>query len=102
MIEYADYIGFAAGVIFGSSGLVQAFKIFKLKGGESISVLNYAMMITGMSLWSVYALMHGAWMFVVWNTLAIILQFVVIGLTIYYSRKKYYLQPKYERRHERR
>lgn len=98
MLEYADYIGFAAGTIFGLSGIAQAVKIHKLKGGESISILNYAMMITGMSLWSIYAFLQGAWMFVIWNSLAIVLQLIVVGLTLYYARHKYYLLPKYERR----
>lgn len=102
MIEYADYIGFIAGSIFGLSGIAQAFKIYKMKGGDSISLLNYGMMITGMSLWSVYAALNNAWMFVAWNSLAIVIQVIVISMTLYYARKRMFEQPKYERRnHER-
>ena len=88
MIEYADYIGFVAGLIFSTSSISQAIKIYRIKGGESISILTYTMMITGMSLWTYYAALHSAWMFVIWNTLATILQLVVIGMTIYYAQKK--------------
>ncbi len=98
MLEYANYIGFAAGLIFGLSGIAQAVKIYKLKGGDSVSLLNYTMMITGMFLWTIYAALYNAWVFVFWNSFAISIQVIVISLTLYYSRKRYYLQPKYERR----
>jgi uncharacterized protein with PQ loop repeat len=98
MIEYADYIGLIAGLIFSTSSITQAIKIIKMKGGESISVMTYAMMIAGMSLWTVYAVMHEAWMFVFWNSLAIVMQLVVIGLTIYYTSKRRVMPDRYERR----
>lgn len=101
MLEYTDHIGFIAGIIFGLSGIAQAVKIYKLKGGDSVSLLNYTMMITGMILWTIYATLHEAWMFVFWNSFAISIQMIVIALTLYYARKRYYLQPKYERRQPR-
>ena len=60
--------------------------------------MTYVMMITGMTLWSVYAVMHEAWMFVVWNSLAVVLQFVVIGMTLYYARRRAAMPEQYDRR----
>ena len=98
MIEYADIIGLIAGLVFSTSSIAQAVKIIKMKGGEHISIITCSMMITGMALWTVYAVLHGAWMFVVWNSLAIVMQFVVIGLTLYYEHKRRLLPKVYERR----
>nr|MBI1231933.1 hypothetical protein [Cytophagales bacterium] len=101
MIEYVDYIGFIAGLIFSLSGIAQARKIIRYKGGESISLLHYTMMIIGMSLWSVYAILHEAWMFVLWNSVAITLQLAVVILTLHYERKRQQLPEQYDRRKDR-
>ena len=86
MIEYVEYIGFIAGFIFSISGISQALRIIKLKNADAVSITTYIMLLTSMSLWLWYGILYQLWMFVFWNSVAIFIKLIVLGLKIRYNR----------------
>ena len=88
MIEYVEYIGFVAGFIFSISSITQAIRIIRLKSADAVSITTYMLLITSMSLWLLYGIVYQLWMFVFWNTVAICIKLIVLGLKLYYIKQE--------------
>lgn len=53
---YIELIGFLAAILTTAAFVPQAYKIWKTKSAQGVSLSMYLIMFTGVSLWGVYGL----------------------------------------------
>ena len=75
-----DVLGYTAAIFATGSFIPQVWKTWRTRSAEDISFLMLFLHITGMVLWGTYGFLMGAAPIVVANAIAIVLDFVLIGL----------------------
>lgn len=77
--------------LFGTLGALgnvpQAIKIFRRKSAKDISILSYAIFMTGCAIWVLYGIEIAALPLVISNGLALIIQSVVVIGWFKYGRE---------------
>ena len=51
---YIELIGFIAAILTTAAFVPQAYKIWKIKSAQGVSLTMYLIMFTGVSLWGIY------------------------------------------------
>ena len=80
-------IGIAAGVLTSTSMLPQLAKLVKEKKAEAISPVMLIVLISGLSLWTVYGFMKNDWPIIITNVFAWIVNVVLLVLRQVYKNK---------------
>lgn len=54
---YTELIGFVAAILTTTAFIPQAYKIWKTKSADGVSLTMYLIMLTGVILWEIYGLL---------------------------------------------
>ena len=80
------------GIILSIGYIPQIAKTIKTKSAEDFSALYFSSLVLGiflMELYAIYNAIHGvAYMFLITNTISLVLTSIMLVLTIYYQKKK--------------
>lgn len=71
-------IGITAGVLTTAANLPQAIKIIRTNSVKDISALTYALLFTGLSLWTWYGIMRNDWPIIVCNGISAFLSGTIL------------------------
>ncbi len=82
-------IGTAAALCSMASFAPQLVKIWREKQAGGISIRMYAVTATGFALWTTYGVFIGRWPIAASNVICLILSTAVLGLAIYFKRRRH-------------
>ena len=82
-----NFIGFLAAICTTASFVPQAFKVYKTKRVEDISLGMFFLMSLGVALWDVYGFMINALPVTVANTITLVFSFYILSMKIKLGRK---------------
>ena len=85
-MDMHELLGYAAGVLTTFAVVPQISKAWKTRCADDISVFTVLMLIGGLSLWTTYGALTGAWPIVVTNGIGVALQVSLLCI-VFYDRK---------------
>ncbi len=85
-----NFIGFLAAVCTTASFIPQAFKVFKTKKVNDISLGMFLLMSVGVALWDVYGFVIGALPVIVANTITLVLSIYILIMKLKLNHKQSY------------
>lgn len=85
MIDSFEIIGLIAAVLTTSAYVPQAYKAWKTKSANSVSLAMYLIMLTGIILWLVYGIHLNSISMILANSVTIILTIVIIFFKLRYK-----------------
>ena len=75
---WVEFIGFLAAFLSTAAFVPQAYKIYKEKTAQGVSLSMYLVMLSGVLSWEIYGLMIGKWPVILANLIsASILLFII-------------------------
>jgi|TARA_B110001454_G_scaffold34362_1_gene33815 MtN3 and saliva related transmembrane protein len=77
-----EIIGFIAAAITTSAYMPQAYKIWKTKKAESVSLSMYLVMFLGISLWLIYGIVINKPSLIIANTLTLLIILMILYFKI--------------------
>ncbi|MGV8141031.1 MAG: SemiSWEET family transporter [Candidatus Woesearchaeota archaeon] len=75
------------GIVMSLAYFPQAYKIFKNKSSESISIISYCIFALGTSTWLVYGILTKSWIIILSFIPGVIGSWLVLILTVRYINK---------------
>jgi MtN3 and saliva related transmembrane protein len=87
-MDTTQIVGTAAGVLTAVSMLPQLIKIVREKKAEDVSIIMLVVLISGLSLWTVYGFMRDDMPIIVTNCFSILVNVSLLALRIKYSGTK--------------
>lgn len=81
----SEFVGFAAGTLTTLCWTPQAIKILRSRDAQSISLITQVTFVAGCSLWLLYGVMIGSASIVLFNTVTVALNVLIIGLKLRYD-----------------
>ena len=87
-MEMYELIGYCAGALTTFAVVPQIRKAVKTREANDISVIMVVTLICGLSLWTLYGVLTGAWPIVVTNGLAVVLNCFLLGVVFYDRRQR--------------
>ena len=85
MIDNYEIIGLIAAVLTTSAYVPQAYKAWKTKSADSVSLAMYLIMLTGIILWLVYGIHLNSISMILANSVTIVLTMVIIFFKLRYK-----------------
>ena len=85
LMEMEIWMSFV-GVSMSLAGIPQAYRMWKRKTSDDISLLLWLIMFHGIVWWLIYGLMINSLCLIITNIVSIIIDIVVIGMIIKYRR----------------
>lgn len=82
-----DILQLIGGMILSVGAIPQIEQIIRTKSVKDINLTSIITLIIGMILMQIYAVHAGLTMFIITNTISLLLAIVKLSLKIYYSRK---------------
>ena len=82
-----NFIGFLAAFCTTVSFVPQAFKIYRTRKADDISLGMFLLMTAGVALWDVYGFLIHALPVTVANTITLVLSFYILSMKIKLGRK---------------
>tara|TARA_B100000780_G_scaffold121002_1_gene84742 strand:+ start:124 stop:381 length:258 start_codon:yes stop_codon:yes gene_type:complete len=79
---YIEILGFLAAILTTSAYLPQAYKIWKTKNAESVSLTMYLVMFLGIFLWLIYSLFIKSFPLIIANTLTLLIVLFILYFKI--------------------
>ena len=79
---YVEILGFLAAILTTSAYLPQAYKIWKTKNAESVSLTMYLVMFLGIFLWLIYSLFIKSFPLIIANTLTLLIVLFILYFKI--------------------
>lgn len=80
-------IGISAGVLTSTSMLPQLLKLVKEKKADAISPVMLIILISGLTLWTVYGILRSDWPIIITNAFAWLVNAVLLIMRQIYKRK---------------
>jgi MtN3 and saliva related transmembrane protein len=87
-MDYIQILGLAAAVLTTLANIPQAVKIIKTKSTKSISSFTYALLFTGLVLWTVYGLIRSDLPLILANGLSSILAGIILSMKLLSEKNK--------------
>jgi MtN3 and saliva related transmembrane protein len=84
-MDWITVMGYIAGACTTTAFFPQAIKIVKTKHTKDLSLGMYAILTTGVLLWSVYGLVNHDWPLVIANTVTLVLSGWIFLLKLRYG-----------------
>jgi MtN3 and saliva related transmembrane protein len=78
----SEIVGFAAGTLTTVCWTPQAIKILRSRDARSISLITQVTFVTGCVLWLFYGLLIGSASIILFNTVTVVLNLLIIGLKL--------------------
>jgi MtN3 and saliva related transmembrane protein len=82
-MDWQDLLGYVAGALTTFAVVPQISKAWKTRAVNDISLLTVASLISGTTLWTVYGFITESWPIVVTNSIAALLNCILLGLVIH-------------------
>ena len=82
-----DILQLAGGLILSVGSIPQIEQIIRTKSVNDINLTSIITLIIGMVLMQIYAVHSGLTMFIITNTISLLLAIVKLGLKIHYTKK---------------
>lgn len=79
-------IGIAAGILTSISMVPQLRKVLKEKDVENLSPLMVAILLTGVSLWTVYGVMLSEWPIILSNAFSVLVNATLLGCYFFFRK----------------
>ena len=73
-----EWIGFLAAILTTGAYIPQAYKIWKTKNADGVSLTMYLVMLTGVSLWGIYGILIESYPIILANLVSFILLSTII------------------------
>lgn len=73
-----EWIGFLAAILTTAAYIPQAFKIWRTKNADGVSLTMYLVMLTGVSLWGVYGILIESYPIILANVVSFILLSTIV------------------------
>ncbi len=81
----SEIVGFAAGTLTTLCWTPQAIKILRSRDARSISLTTQITFVTGCTLWLLYGVLIGSASIILFNTVTVALNLVIIALKLRYD-----------------
>lgn len=81
---FVEWIGLLAAILTTAAYVPQAIKIWKTKNAEGVSLVMYWVMLTGISLWSIYGMLIESSPIILANGIS----FILLGMIIIFKLKQ--------------
>ena len=85
-MEWQELLGYAAGTLTTFAVVPQIRKAWKTRAVNDISVFTVVTLICGVSLWTVYGIVHTSWPIIITNGIAVLLNSFLLFLVFYEKR----------------
>ena len=82
---WVEFIGFIAAFLSTAAFVPQAYKIYKEKTAQGVSLTMYLVMLSGVLAWEVYGLMIGKWPVILANLISASILLFIIYVKIKYK-----------------
>jgi MtN3 and saliva related transmembrane protein len=82
-----DILQLAGGMILSVGAIPQIEQIIRTKSVKDINLTSIITLIIGMTLMQIYAVHSGLTMFIITNTISLLLSILKLALKIYYTKK---------------
>ena len=86
-MDKIQIIGIVGGILKDNSMLPQLIKVIKEKEAENVSLLMLIVLISGLSLWTVYGFMRDDWPIIATNLFSLLVNIVLTVFRIKYAGK---------------
>ncbi len=83
-----SHLGFVAAVCTTGAFVPQVLLVWRERGAPGLSIGMYLLFITGVVLWLLYGVAIKSWPVAVANGLTLILASSVLGMKLYFERKR--------------
>lgn len=80
------FIGISASIFTATSLIPQLIKLVQEKKTSGVSVVMLSILFAGLALWVYYGILKSDWIIIISNSFALIINFLIVFLTIQYSR----------------
>lgn len=87
-MEWQEILGYVAGAMTTFAVVPQIRKAWKTRAVDDISISTVIVLICGVSLWTVYGVIHQSWPIVITNGVAVILDGLLLFLVFYEKRNR--------------
>lgn len=77
-----EWIGFLAAILTTGAYIPQAYKIWKTKSADGVSLTMYLVMLTGVTLWGIYGILIESYPIIMANVISFILLGTIIGFKL--------------------
>lgn len=85
-MQWQELLGYVAGAMTTFAVVPQIRKAWRTKAVGDISVPTIVTLVCGVSLWTVYGVVHASWPIIVTNGIAVILDCFLLFLVFYEKR----------------
>lgn len=85
-MQTEQIIGISAGVLTGTSMLPQLVKLIKEKKADGISPVMLVILISGLTLWTLYGVMRNDWPIIVTNAFSWLVNVILLVLRQFYKK----------------
>ena len=86
-METATALGTVAGALTTFALLPQAYRIWRTRSADDVSLATFVTMSLGIALWTVYGVMIGSAPVVVFNCITLLLSMVILALKVRYRKR---------------
>jgi MtN3 and saliva related transmembrane protein len=86
-MDIYDVLQLAGGMILSVGTIPQIEQIIRTKSVKDINLTSIITLIIGMTLMQIYAVHSGLTMFIITNTISLLLSILKLALKIYYTKK---------------
>jgi MtN3 and saliva related transmembrane protein len=80
-----DVLGFAAALFTTASFIPQAYKIYKTRKTEDLSIGMFSLFTVGVALWLVYGIMVLSWPVIIANAATVLLAAYILTMKLIYK-----------------
>lgn len=84
---HKEIIGVLAAILTTFAFIPQAYKIYRYKVSDGVSLLMYTIMLIGVLTWLIYGILINSFAIIFANTITLILQLIIIYFRIRYRKR---------------
>ena len=84
-MEFAQIIGFAAGLLTTIAFIPQVTKIWKTKSAADVSLATFIAFTIGVGLWLVYGILQKEPPIILWNGVTLVLAGAILAMKVKYG-----------------
>lgn len=84
-MDYTEALGLLAAFLTTIANIPQAVKVIRTRSTKSLSAPTYALLFTGLSLWTVYGIIRNDLPVILGNAVAAVLCGTILGIKLWYK-----------------
>lgn len=91
-MNWTEILGFFAGCLTSASTVPQLIKAWKTKDVKDVSVLMFVVLLSGVSLWTIYGVIREDWPIIVTNSFSVLFNATMIFLKFRFNKEEVKLE----------